>query len=205
VPNWCSTTIAVYGNEEDIQSIASVLDGLRGAKESRVENGFGNLWEGNVLDAYGIPWEGVSCRGVIDDYYIATNKNNEKYLYLLQTDAWCQNVGYLEAIIDKAGYDLKYVYQADEPGCGLYLNSDVERRFLIDKFKIDFVASADIPEMNIENGDDCCEYFDSESSIVEWFSREFTPVKSWKQIRSLFQTHYNCFDYAEIVEYENPD
>lgn len=205
MPNWCSTTIAIYGNTDDLYRLKSKLDELSNGIESRVKNGFGNLWEGNLLDIHGVDWESVVCRGVIDDYGIMYNREDEKYLYLQQTDAWSPNTDYLEAIINKGNYDLEYVYCAEEPGCAIYLNSDAEQRFLQDRYKIDFVANSDIPEMNISEGEDCCEYFIDEVLAVEWFTNEFVPVESWPQIVSLFTQNSEHFDLKEVVEFKIPD
>ncbi len=71
MPNWCDTEIILFGNEQDLKSLHNHLEQI--AKRNRVENGFGNLWEGNLLDSYGIDWHGVDCRGEITNYDLGDN------------------------------------------------------------------------------------------------------------------------------------
>ena len=78
MPNWCDTVVAIYGNSENVLSMYDTIKTLCN-NESRVENGFGNSWEGNVLDAYGIDWHTIHCRGEITDYRIEYEDGEKEY------------------------------------------------------------------------------------------------------------------------------
>lgn len=203
--NYCSTSVVIYGNEKHVEDLFNKLERLKNGKESRVKNTFGKLWEGNLLDICGIDWESVICRGSIEDYFMMTDSESGVCLRLDQSDAWEPNVKYLDRIIEKQGYKLKYVYLAEEPGNNLYVTSDTEKKFFSDRYKIEFIALADIPKLRIKEDDDCCEYFESEEEFTTWFSKYFVPVKSWAKAAAVLEEFRDDFSLLECVKFEIAD
>ena len=203
MPNWCDTVVAIYGNSENVLSMYDTIKTLCN-NESRVENGFGNSWEGNVLDAYGIDWHAIHCRGEITDYRIEyeDGDKNKPYLLLCQMDAWSPNVDYLDKVIKKAGYDLDLMFIAEEPGSEIYITTDSSGRFLKDKYTIDCYAGKDMPELGLKREESICEYFTSEKDVVDYMAKRGCKYTSWNQIREAFLNNMEDFDWLTVEEFE---
>ncbi len=193
MPNWCSTRIAVFGSEKDVNDLHTKIEEI--SKTGRLENGFGNLWEGNLLDLYGIDWRKVRCRGQIVDF---NSFEEDGYLELWQEDAWGPNTEYLKEIIKKAGYDLDLVYVAEEPGCGVYINTDTSGDYFPERYLIDFLVSQDIPELGLKTGDELYEYFENESTALSALARFGLYFRSMKEAKESFNEYSDSFEYSGI-------
>ncbi|MBQ5461844.1 MAG: hypothetical protein IIT55_08400, partial [Bacteroidaceae bacterium] len=119
-------------------------------KTSRVKNGFGTLWIGNIIDALGEDWEKLRCRGEIIGYHI---KNNLLTIY--QSTAWCEQEGFRECI-EKKFPSIKVYYREEEPGCDVYYTNDAYRNYF--------------PERYLLNNNDEPLYFNTIEEAAEYVS-----------------------------------
>ena len=118
MPNWCDTTYKCVGNPKEIRALKKVLDANFKRKNSRLPNGFGKCWIGNIIDQLGYDWEKYRCRGEITDYSL-----DQDVLTIYQQTAWCEQEGFRQ-FIEKTFPSITVYYQEQEPGCEVfYTNS----------------------------------------------------------------------------------
>ena len=71
-------------------------------------------------------------------------KDNIAYFKIKTVSAWLPQVDEFYKLIDEK-YDrrISIVFKAEEMGCGVYYNTDVEGRFFKDRYKIDYCLKQD--------------------------------------------------------------
>ena len=102
-----------------------------------------------------------------------------------QSDKWTPQLDLWDTLIEKYftnddGFRLvDYVYEAEEPGCGIYINTDEEGDFFPDLYKID----AYLPFTIFEDMDGYHnEYFDSTYSLIDHLEGILPEIIEWKEI-----------------------
>lgn len=135
MPNWCSTDITFYSSNENKEQLKKLYNNIKQIinSPSEIKNGFGNSWLGNIIHKHGLDWEKIDCRGSIG----FLDEFNGNYFRIQQEDAWGPNIDMWKDIINKEYTDIELVYAAEEPGCELYINSDVDSIFYDEFYKID--------------------------------------------------------------------
>jgi len=131
MPNWCDTTYKCVGESHEVQSLFDILQKLRDNAESRVPNGFGHLWLGNVIDALGGDWEKFRCRGEITDFYM-----DDEVLVINQETAWCEQEG-VRYFLQAKFPSIKIYYIEEEPGCEVYCTNDDTGLYFSDRYILD--------------------------------------------------------------------
>jgi len=72
-------------------------------------------------------------------------------------------------------YHVGYVYCAEEPGCGIYVNTDASGRFLNNRYKVILYWEEEVFDhslgtlMQNAGGDDADFYFPSKDKLLQWF------------------------------------
>lgn len=131
MPNWCDTTYKCVGEKKEIQALKKGLDANAKRKTSRVANGFGTLWLGNIIDQLGGDWEKYRCRGEITDYQMDGDD-----LAIYQCTAWCEQEGFRQFIEEKFP-NIKVYWQDQEPGCDVYFTNSFDyfpERYFLDSY-----------------------------------------------------------------------
>lgn len=131
MPNWCDTTYRCVGDKKEIKALKKILDSNNRRKTSRVRNGFGTMWIGNIIDQLGYSWEQYRCRGEITDYQM-----DEDVLVIYQSTAWCEQEGFREVIQLKFP-SIKVYYREEEPGCDVFCTNSFEQfpdRYFLDSY-----------------------------------------------------------------------
>ena len=128
MPNWCDVVYKCIGDPKEVRSLYKIIKANDKRKTSRVKNGFGTLWIGNIIDALGEDWEKLRCRGEIIGYHIENN-----LLTIYQSTAWCEQEGFRECI-EKKFPSIKVYYREEEPGCDVYYTNDAERNYFPERY-----------------------------------------------------------------------
>lgn len=195
MPNWCSTNITFYSeNKNQIEKLHSVLDELD-ANETRLPNGFGNLWLGNIIDYFGENYKGNQCRGEIA-YFDEVRKDEEYYCFeIQQMDAWCPQLDAWEIALSRADFcDVNYVYVAEESGCGIYVCSDTDGLFYGDKYVVDLYLEGKYANADYDSS---MNYFDDEDECLGYLNdiakalgeeKDFKTVEEANHWFSMFLT-----------------
>ena len=138
------------GDPKEVRSLYKIINANDKRKTSRVKNGFGTLWIGNIIDALGEDWEKLRCRGEIIGYHIENN-----LLTIYQSTAWCEQEGFRECI-EKKFPSIKVYYREEEPGCDVYYTNDADRNYF--------------PERYLLNNNDEPLYFNTIEEAAEYVS-----------------------------------
>lgn len=135
MPNWCSTTYAFYNTDK--KSDKNFIKFKNEMKEFLDKNVYTNSdtdrWLGTLAKHFGFDTDNFpyGLRGWIDGY-----EDNGDHLKIWVEDAWCYHNGIFEMILNKYFPNVAYVLCAEEPGCEIYVNTDIDHTYLIDKYYV---------------------------------------------------------------------
>lgn len=131
MPNWCFTSVVIYGKKKEVQSLFSKMNNLEKRKKPLVESGFGNTWLGCLVVKLGADWEKVYCRGSWSDLFYEGG-----ILYFNTETAWGPMTEVFDLIKQKFP-SLQIYYSAEEPGCELFTTNDVDGLYFKDRYFLD--------------------------------------------------------------------
>ena len=144
MPNWCSTTFFIYGDEVELCKFYMDLTAATSEHPNfdPQDNSWNTHWIGNMfLQAGYIEKEALTdleCRGSIEGFELTEDKTGRKGVLLSEEIAWGPNPTSIRKMIDeKYRGKLDFVYIAEESGMGVYINTDVdgvmfEERWLVE-------------------------------------------------------------------------
>ena len=121
MPNWCSTTYHVNGNEMEIQALYAGLQAA--SRENAIENGFHGLWLGNILAHLGYTESDITsgsvcpCRGTVEYLNI---KGDGQELTIDTETAWAPMHEPIYWMVEKYAPNATIRWTAIEPGCGIF-------------------------------------------------------------------------------------
>lgn len=190
MPNWCSTAYAIEGDALEIKKLYELMKNLQERKEPSVENGFGTSWLGCLVDALGKDWNKVGCRG---DW--ANLEMDGNTLTFTTETAWGPCNETLDLVCGKFP-SLRYYYQTEEPGMGIYATNDSEGKYFPDKFRVEVYT--------VEN-EYYSEYFTNREAMFEWLEEIFgQPVTSEADVERIMEQwmEKNEQAYCSMAEYE---
>ena len=128
--NICDTCVAFFSPENDINAVKNGYEILNKSFEKHVEKErFGYLWIGDLFEDLEIEPTDYMRTSI---YYVGEPHIGHKpscsecdgsYFTVDASEAWAANVDAWDKIADKLG--LKYVYCAVEPGCEIFVNTDI--------------------------------------------------------------------------------
>ena len=200
MPNWCNNFYAFYVKDEDKGDLARLHKNLVEVMQtpSEVKNDFEPGWLGKVAIKHGFDYEEISCRGYIrelEDY-----RPGDSFFTLSSETAWSPTNELWKAVIEQYT-GIAFVYTAEEPGCELYINTDVEGVYFSDRYLMDIYGDAPIPEGWYHDQDkpatlEIHEYFESFDKLKEYCS---------KLTGKSFSTFEELRDYFETVFDNEPD
>ena len=107
-----------------------------------------------------------------------TYKDDIAYFKIETLSAWMPQVDEFYKLIDeKYGGKISIVFEAEEMGCGIYYNTDIEGRFFKDRYKIDYCLKQDTVK-----------YFERFDEAIEYIKRIFP------------RANVSIFDDINIIE-----
>lgn len=171
MPNWCSTAYAIDGDANEVKQLYELMKGLEKRDSPSVENDFGTTWLGCLVDALGKDWQEIHCRG----FWGGLEKKDDVLRFFTET-AWspCNETFDL---VREAFPSLRYYFQAEEPGMGLYGTNDEYGTYFTDRF---FLEVCDPEEKYFS------EYFEKQEDVFAWLEEKFgEPIKSVEDVNAL--------------------
>ena len=190
MPNWCSTAYAIEGNAKELKKLYDLMNGLQERKEPSVPNGFGTAWLGCLVDAFGGNWKEVFCRG---NWY---NLQFDGNVLTFNTEtAWSPCNDVFDMVCEKYSA-LRYFYQSEEPGMGLYCTNDEDVKYFPDRFYVDVCIS----EEEYNTG-----YFPDLQNVYEWLEYIFdVQVQSMQDVNTIVEQRQKEYAdaYCHIHEYQ---
>ena len=124
---------------------------------------------------------------------------------MYQDDKWSPNLKFWDLIIereyttDDGERMIDYVYEAEEPGCEIYINTDVDGEFFCDLYKVDAYLPKDL-----FCGEVMTEYFSSTEDLFDALKTLFGKIFNFDEpndvnlkifINEYLQKHYPNSDY----------
>ncbi len=174
--NYCSNSIRFFS--KDRAKLAVFLRKVSAVCNSR-SSGYGDLM---VLHGY----NARQVAGVIDKRDMLTHcdtkltVDGDTYSFRVDTEtAWSPHMdAFRKMLREKYGNAIHMVYQSEEPGTGVFINTDTAGKYFPERFIIDCC----------HNGEYSKEYFCTLEEAVEWIEG------------AIGDFGYSLFDTAETVE-----
>lgn len=200
MPNWCTTTYAFTGEPDALKRFRIDLQNY--TSKNYHENGFGKKWLGNVLAGYNLyPSEGQDCFSYRGSIAEIDWRNGA--LYVTTDTAWNPTTEMWDAILDKHFQDeygdrlIDYVFISEEPGVGLYINTDTNRTFFPERFLLEV---GDIPE----HRDYELYYLESEQGVIDLINEIFAVrIETWGELKEFLENRELDIDSTLLLhEYD---
>ena len=210
--NICETTIAFFATTEKytdkLVDFYNKLTDLKKSKE-RFPIYFNSVY---IAEQFGIDTKRIewSCIQDISDIEAHGTYRGFK---VFQDDKWFPNLKFWDLIIereyttDDGERMIDYVYEAEEPGCEIYINTDVDGEFFCDLYKVDACLPKDL-----FCGEDMTEYFSSTEDLLDALKMlaekilnndEADDVKLENYINEYLQKRYpNSGYYLSVHEFK---
>lgn len=182
MPNWAFTDYVIEGPHETIAKIYEAI------LHHEVEPGSDESWEGNVLNALGIEWEGrkpdgsgLYMRGFIQE----EPSIHENTLEFYAQEAWGAT-NFNEAL-EGAFPDIKVFYKVEEEGEEILATNDKEGKYFSERFYVDAA---------IDNQYDS-EYFSTEEAMYQWISSKVSSLTTKEAVEKWNEVHEALCDEDE--------
>jgi hypothetical protein len=121
-----------------------------------------------------------------------------------QIDAWGPNVEMWETILKDHYPDVHLVYQADEPGCEIHINTDTKGEYFPDKYLLDISLSYKSPAKvppGLTDGSNFFQTFDDLKKSVEVLTKR--KFSNFIEIRNyIMDQTFDGYDFIGVYEYE---
>ena len=163
--NYCSNCIAFFGNDLDkLEHLRKMMDTTFNLSE------YGSIRD--FVMSYGYAKEeAISFTDGRDSFIevdFEVSKDDESYYFTIQTEsAWNPNVGVFRKIIsDKYGEELDIEHCSEEPGMGIFINTDETGFFFTDRYYLNSCI----------NGEYETEYFESREEVLDWVKSKFPDI-----------------------------
>lgn len=190
MPNWCTTSYVFRGDKKEIKDFYNKIKSF--TSKERIQNDFGDYWLGNIVDGFGFDWREVRCKGHIS-YFPELEETDPDRLGLSTETAWYPMTEMWNKIIEKYYPSISYVLIAEEPGCGVYINTDIEGYDFTERYRVDFKLPSKY--------DPQCEYgfyADCEEDLIEAFNSIFhRKYKSYKQCKKRLSKEFKKKEYRD--------
>lgn len=132
MPNWASTAYVLKAKgQKQAKDLYDKIDSLAKMEEPLVENGFGKLWMGCLVNLLGGDWNKVYCRGEIIDYNL-----NDDHVNISCETAWGEMEEFRH-FIEQQYPDSKIFYQVEESGNCVYATNDTDGVYFPERFCLD--------------------------------------------------------------------
>ena len=152
MPNWASTAYVFKAkDQEQAKDLFDKIDSLAKMDKPLVENGFGKLWMGCLVNLLGGDWNKVYCRGEIIDYNLTDDHVN-----ISCETAWGEMEEFRH-FIEQQYPDSKIFYQVEECGCEVYATNDTDGEYFPDRYCLD-------------SYDDGLEFFETIEEVASYLS-----------------------------------
>lgn len=147
-----------------------------------------------LMHHLGIPTEGISLRG--DIVYMGIE---DTHIEIELETAWSPLYdAYREIAIH---YGLKFVLRAEEPGEGIFINTDVYGTYLDVRYRVLLNLEADagntVYQRMFAEETDMEVYFSQESDLLEWFVQYGISADSYEELDNKLDSDYvsiNLYD-----------
>ncbi len=163
MPNWCENEFVIYGDKEQLLKFYKdmTIATSENPNFEKVDNSWDEKWVGNLFLGAGYTEEELqkrqyNYRGGVDDIVL-----KEDRVIIWDYTAWTPNNEEMEDMLYEKYPGLEMVYKAEEGGCGIYINTDTEGKYIPERFLVDFSSA----------NEDLWEYYETWDEVAKVLSR----------------------------------
>lgn len=180
MPNWSFATYRFKASEEQTKNLNQKLEDLSKMKKPHVENGFGNLWCGCLVNYLGGDWNKVYCRGEITEFEIGDDG-----LLLMNLECAWDELPEFRHFIEQQYPGSKIYYINEESGMGIYTTNDKDGLYFRERYLLDMY--------------DDIEYFETLETAAKYVSERIGKQvdPNVKVIQAACDEYYEGHDEAE--------
>ncbi|MBR2140025.1 MAG: hypothetical protein IJ963_04085 [Phascolarctobacterium sp.] len=165
--NYCSNSIAIFGcDKEKVDELHNLM-----AKFFQ-ENSNSSIRAFAVVCGYSSDeaFKMADGRDTFADVDNEVSEIERIFYFKFQTEsAWNPNVDVFRKIIsDKYGEELDMEYCSEEPGMGIFINTDEEGLFFTDRYYLNSCINSEYET----------EYFESKQELLDWIKSKFPDIKA---------------------------
>lgn len=132
MPNWASTTYIMKAEPMQAKDLYEKIESLNQMKEPLVDNGFGKLWMGCLVNLLGGDWNKVYCRGEITSCSL-----EDDHVCISCETAWGEMPEFRH-FLEQQYPGSKVYYCVEECGNCVYATNDAEGEYFKDRYCLDF-------------------------------------------------------------------
>lgn len=133
MPNWCSTSYVVTGDEKEVRDLYETMKSLEDGEKSLVENGFGKTWLGNLVTILGGDWNKIYCRGEFSNLQIDSDYGAVRFDTM---SGWAE-LRETRHFIQSKYPSLEFYYRSEEPGMCIYITNDEDGEYFPERILIE--------------------------------------------------------------------
>lgn len=182
MPNWASTTYVMKAEPVQARDLYDKIESLNQMKEPLVENGFGKLWMGCLVNLLGGDWNKVYCRGEITSCSL-----EDDHVCISCETAWGEMPEFRH-FLEQQYPGSKVYYCVEECGNEIYATNDTDGLYFPDRYMLDyfdgmeyFTTLEDAAEYigNIIEEEVPPNYADIESAIEDYMDEHDNEDEYW--------------------------
>ncbi len=198
--NYCSNSIVFYCTER--KPLGELWRKIKFCIDNREQNSVRNLLKvcGYTDEEAAENSDGRDCFAYLDNI---ERENTGVYYFKADTEsAWTPNMDSFQKLLkEKYRGRIKMVYQSEEPGCGIFINSDRNGIFFTDRYRVDFYYK-DLSLM---------EYFSSWTDALQVLRESFpkarlnaclSPDEAKRKIETAYRFTNKTWEYINIDCYQ---
>ena len=202
--NYCSNVIVFYGRlKKDLEII---MRNINSCLENPEKNSVRNFLKISGCDNDMII-EMADLRDYFTDCDLKVSRNKECgwYFHCATESAWTPNMECFKKLLkDVYGEKVKMVFQSEEPGCGIFVNSDKQSLFFTERFIVHGYYKGDYTTKYFDRWNDAVKF------LQDWFPKArincFNGIMEAKRkIEKAYRFNDKKPDYVCIDYFENDD
>jgi len=179
MPNWCTTSYALTGEQKEVRSLYNKMKRLQERKTPLLPNGFGKTWLGCLVKSLGRNPEKVCCRGQWSNLRLS----EEGVLTFDTEHAWSRPAD-VELIIEKAYPSLSIYFLEEELGMDIFQTNDEAGEYFKQQIIIDEESEG-------------TEYYTEEEAFKHLSELAGKPISTWEEADSFIEAINEAQDEAK--------
>ncbi len=193
--NICLDTVVFYCDESNKELLKALGTAVEKCYPPQMPC---NKQQISVLTEHlGLDTNGLSLRGDVSYYDVA-----DDYIKLYVDTAWTPLYGCYQAIARH--FCLNFVMRSEEPGCGLFINTDVDGRFMTERYRLCLSCDGAVDaayEKLYEEQPDREAYFETEQELLEYLSKYDFVAETFTEACEILDSAYVCInEFRESYE-----